>query len=296
MGLQMERIVEEFNFGRDKRFRGDIGQSTLYIIHELDAKQLEASITKLGQLCPYKNFVTVHFDKIETELATLVDKANAAVLIMHLSLDNEINTHRKISNKILSYGIFQLNPYNKIAKIFDDKYLFYALMMANAVSQPKTWLLEKSKRSVRGDNNDLHRKYIEYLNDLLDIHKYKRYVIKPRCGTENIDCISVDNLTCTESLEQIEKIQSYDDCILQEAIEFSSEFKVLYLHGKFYAKNQINKPLMAQLNDFLDLLDDYAKTNELIMPEIFSLDVLETMDKGYLFLEANIRPAAIHQF
>ena len=76
----------------------------------------------------------------------------------------------------------------------------------------------------------------------------------------------------------------------------SSEFKVLYLHGQFYAKEQIDKSLMAQLNDFLDLLDDYAKCNELIMPEIFSIDVLETMDRGYLFLEANIRPAAIYNF
>jgi glutathione synthase/RimK-type ligase-like ATP-grasp enzyme len=286
MSLVIETIQEEFNLGRDKRFRGDIAQSTLYIIHELDAKQLEASIAKLGDFTPYKNIVTVDIENIESTFTQLEDKENAAVLTMHLALDNEINTHRKVANEVLSHDIFQLNPYNKIAKIFDDKYLFYALMMANAVSQPQTWLIESSRKLVDS----------EFLTKLVQAARYKRYMLKPRSGTENRDTIAVDELNNSLVLEHINKIHNYDDCVLQEAIEFSSEFKVLYLHGQFYAKEQIDKSLMAQLNDFLDLLDDYAKCNELIMPEIFSIDVLETMDRGYLFLEANIRPAAIYNF
>lgn len=275
--------IEEFNLGRDQRFKGELDQSTLFILHELAADQLKTSEQRLTEIGPFKNTNLLHINDIESVFSKIEDKQNLATYITHLSLDNEINTHRKISNQVLQHNIFQLNPYNKIAKIFDDKYLFYALMTANAINQPLTLLLDAKTTK-------------KYTND--ELNQFEHLFIKPRYGTESRDCIKVASLDTVTAVEQIKKIHTYDDCIIQEALESSREFKVLYFHGRFFApgKETIVKGLKGQLNDFVDLIDDYAKGNHIIMPEIFSLDILETMDRGFVFLEANIRPAAIFNF
>jgi hypothetical protein len=109
-----------------------------------------------------------------------------------------------------------------------------------------------------------------------------------------------DSLNTPEVKQQINKIHKYDDCIIQERININKEFKVLFLQGKLHiSKAQSEKAsdpaLLTELYEVIDLIDDYAKQNQIIMPEIFSLDVLETMDKGYIILEANIRPAALYR-
>lgn len=277
MSILLEKI-EEFNLGRGKSFRGDIRNSTLYIIHELDASQLSSSIAKLRELTQFREIQTIHISALDEFLPSVEDKDSAVILTIHLALDQEINTHRRISNQVFNSDIFQMNPYNKIAKIFDDKYLFYALMTANAIKQPYTELISKGQKF-----------------NSQKLNCYSKLIIKPRHGTEKIGFKRIDSLNSEETLEHINKIHDYDDCIVQEAIEFNSEFKVLYLQGKFYAKREIDKSLKAEIYEFVDLIDDYAKRNQIIMPEIFSLDILETMDRGYLILEANIRPAAIYK-
>lgn len=284
MNLKLEKI-EEFNLGRDQRFKGDIDQSVLLLIHELAADQLNTTQQRLIEIGPFKTIFKIHIDDLQKQLAEFETKSNLATFITHLSLDNEINTHRKSSNQILEQGIFQLNPYNKIAKIFDDKYLFYALMTANAINQPFTQLIDV-------------KNFKEATLSFKDFDRFEQLIIKPRYGTESRDCIKVSSIESTEAIQQINKIHSYDDCVLQEALKYSREFKVLFFYGKFFAPAglTISKGLRGQLDDFIDLLDDYAKSNHIIMPEIFSIDILETMDRGYIFLEANIRPAAIYQF
>lgn len=276
MNILLEKI-EEFNLGRDKSFRGEIRNSTLYIIHELDASQLSSSIAKLKELTEFREIQTIHISALDEFLTNIEDKDSAVILTMHLALDQEINTHRRISNQVFNSDVFQMNPYNKIAKIFDDKYLFYALMAANAVKQPYTELITKGQNS-----------------NSTKLSNFSKLIGKPRHGTEKIGFKHLSTLDSEETLEHIAKIHEYDDCIIQEAIEFNSEFKVLYLQGKFYCKREIDKALKAEIYEFTDLIDDYAKRNQIIMPEIFSLDILETMDRGYLILEANIRPAAIY--
>ncbi len=288
----LHKNFEEYNLGREKRFRGDIDNATLYIIHDLDAKELEKTINRLKELTEFKDIETIHSDKLDEFLNQLEQKDSAVFLTMHLALDNEIANHQKISGKLLSKSVFQLNPYNKIAKIFDDKYLFYALLTANAIKQPYTELIAQ--------NHPISDKYLNEMQGRLS-KEAEHLIIKPRNGTEKIDFMEFDSLNAPDVKKQIIKIHKYDDCIIQEKISISQEFKVLYLQGKLHisktqSEKASDKALLTELYEVVDLIDDYAKQNQIIMPEIFSIDVLETMDKGYIILEANIRAAALYIF
>jgi glutathione synthase/RimK-type ligase-like ATP-grasp enzyme len=287
----LHKNFEEYNLGREKRFRGDISSATLYIVHDLDAKELEQTIYRLKELTEFKSIETIHSSKLDEILSKLEQKNSAVFLTMHLSLDSEIANHQKISGKLLTQGVFQLNPYNKIAKIFDDKYLFYALLTANAIKQPYTELIAQNHAITEKSLNDMQHRLSK---------EAKHFIIKPRNGTEKIDFMEFDSLNAAEVRQQITKIHKYDDCIIQERININKEFKVLFLQGKLHiSKTQSEKAsdpaLLTELYEVIDLIDDYAKQNQIIMPEIFSLDVLETMDKGYIILEANIRPAALYR-
>lgn len=288
----LHKNFEEYNLGREKRFRGEIGNATLYIVHDLDAKELEQTIYRLKELTEFKDIKTLPSSNLDEFLSKLEHKDLAVFLTMHLSLDNEIANHQKISGKLLSESVFQLNPYNKIAKIFDDKYLFYALLTANAIKQPYTELIAQ--------NHPINEKLLNEMQSRLS-KEAKEFIIKPRNGTEKIDFMEFDSLMNSEVRQHINKIHKYDDCIIQEKININQEFKVLYLQGKLHVSKKhpekaSDKALLTQLYEVVDLLDDYAKQNQIIMPEIFSIDVLETMDKGYIILEANIRAAALYIF
>ena len=287
----LHKNFEEYNLGREKRFRGDISSATLYIVHDLDAQELEKTISRLKELTEFKSIETLHSSQLDETLSKLQHKNSAIFLTMHLTLDNEISNHQKISSKLLSHSVFQLNPYNKIAKIFDDKYLFYALLTANAIKQPYSELIAQNHHYDEDSLKEIQARLLKHS---------QHFIIKPRNGTEKIDFMEFDSINTTEVKEQIAKIHKYDDCIVQEKININKEFKVLYLQGKLHiTKTQSEKAsdqaLFVELYEIIDLIDDYAKQNQIIMPEIFSLDVLETMDKGYIILEANIRPGALYR-
>lgn len=248
---------------------------TLVLVHELERKHLDASIARLKELGGFDNLVAYDLQEVQREQLPV----GAKTLILHLALDKEIDTHRELSLSLLKQSVSQLNPYNNIAKIFDDKYLFYALLVANALPQPGTWLIER-KLDV-----ELEIKKVLALGT--------KFVIKPRYGTEGHDVLVTEDFQ--HALGHLRKIHAYDDALVQGFVEHSAEFKVLYLNGKFHSKTQISDSLQILLDDFLAVLDDYAKRNHLDMPQIFSLDILKTAS-GFVLLEANIRPAAIHQF
>ncbi|MDD9898284.1 MAG: hypothetical protein OXU45_04695 [Candidatus Melainabacteria bacterium] len=248
---------------------------TLVLVHELDRGQLDASMERLAQLGDFSNLIAYDLEQVQTEQFP----EGAKTLIMHLSLDNEIDTHRELSLSLLKQSVSQLNPYNNIAKIFDDKYLFYALMVANAMAQPGTCLIERKADTSK----ELKRIF----------KRPSKFVVKPRYGTEGHDVLTTNDFQ--QALQHLDKIHAYDDALVQGFVEYDTEFKVLYLDGKFHAQKELSSSLQLLLDEFLAILDDYAKRNHLQMPEIFSLDILET-GSSYLILEANIRPAAIHSF
>ncbi len=291
----LHKNFEEYNLGREKRFRGEAANAILYIVHNLDAKELEQTTSRLKVLTEFKDVQTLESSKLDELTQKIKDKDSAIFLTMHLALDQEIASHQKISGTLLANSLFQLNPYNKIAKIFDDKYLFYALLTANDIKQPYTELIAQGQV--------INNEYLEKIQRKLEEHckKCQGYIIKPRNGTEKIDFMEFENLSADLVKERIKKIHKYDDCIVQERIAINQEFKVLYLEGKLHitqsqASKSTDKALFDELYQFVDLIEDHAKLNQIIMPEIFSMDILETMDRGYMILEANIRPGALYKF
>jgi hypothetical protein len=277
----LEQKIEEFNLGREPKFRGDIKQATLYLVHSLDASQLKESIKAFKSMTDFKSVITCHID----DLGKLLDKDKDSLMIYttHLALDKEISLHKQISNWAFEHNIFQLNPYNKIAKIFDDKYLFYVLMIANEIPQPYTVSLLKKGAVILGAER-------------VKLDSFDSLAIKPRRGTEKIDFASIKSLKFELEHPAITKIRKYDDCLVQEFIEAELEFKVLYLHGKFhFPKNISETSLNPLLEEFVDLIESYGTQNEIIVPQIFTLDILKRAHE-YIILEANIRPAAVYSF
>lgn len=285
----MQRVInkiEEFNIDREKDFKGKLSDSTLFLVHDLDEKDLASTIKQIKSLKIFKDTKTLNAKYLKDNISKL-PPSQSLIFTVHLSLDHEINTHHSISQLAFEHNIHQLNPYNKIAKIFDDKYLFYALMKANDIEQPLTAsILKKS-----GNDKYLTEEYSKFTG-------FNKIMIKPRHGTEKIDSYALENLpNWTNAQELIKKITSYDDCLVQEFIDFKHEFKVLYFMGGFYTQAKSNNPnLKIFLDEFIELLKDFALTNKIIMPQVFSLDFLEKPDTKLVLLEANIRPAGIHRF
>lgn len=270
--------IEEFNLGREVRFRGEIENSILYLIHELPASKLESSAQEIKSKTAVKDVCLCHKNDLDSLLSKNRDQL--LLYITHLTLDKEIISHQEISAWALKNNIFQWNPYNKIAKIFDDKYLFYVLMLANDIAQPYSLALLKD-----------HRDY-----DLSQFINYPKVIIKPRHGTENIDTQAINSSELFFDHPLIKKIKAYDDCLIQELIGFKIEHKVIFLDGALFSMHASSLALKNFVMDFVDLIDQYASKNAIIRPRIFTMDILETFDSKFFILEANIRPAAIFRF
>lgn len=276
----LEQKVEEFNLGREPKFKGDIVKSTLYLVHSLEADKLKASAKALKKITNFKAIKTCHIDNLEDLLNE--DKNSIMIYTTHLALDKEIELHKQISNWAFEHNIFQLNPYNKIAKIFDDKYLFYVLMLANEIKQAFTVSLMKRDSVMLGDERE-------------KLDSFANLVLKPRHGTEKIDFAIIESRKFELDHPSIKKIKRYDDCLVQEYIDFDKEFKVLYCSGKFYYPKGIKEDLEALLSDFVDVIENFGNRNEIIVPQIFTIDILKSKDQ-YIILEANIRPAAVYNY
>ena len=99
----------------------------------------------------------------------------------------------------------------------------------------------------------------------------------------------------------MDKIHKYDDAIIQEYINIENEYKFLYLFGKVFvdkelpASDETNK-IQLEILEFVEIVSEYSKKHKIDMPEIFSIDLIQTQDKKIIINEANIRPNALFRF
>lgn len=270
---------EEFNLGRQKSFYSNFIDAKLFIVHDLEVAVLSETLAYLKESQIFQDVQTIYFKNIDSLQGVNRDKT--LILTTHLNLDSEISSHQMISSWAFEQKLYQLNPYNKIAKLFDDKYMFYVLMKANDFKQANTQVLSKLHNSL----------------DKLQLSSFNKLMIKPRCGTESRDSDSFETSDNTGQAELVEKILNYDDVLVQEYLETNNEFSVLFLDGKFFLQAPNDNPNLKQtLNEFLEMLDDYSRRNQVIMPHVFSLDILELTSGKLMILEANIRPAKIYSY
>jgi glutathione synthase/RimK-type ligase-like ATP-grasp enzyme len=204
---------------------------------------------------------------------------NSSIFTLHLALDQEINTHQKISAFAAKHNIKELNPYTKLASLADDKYLFFKLMQSNEIAQAKTELMK---------TDDLLVSVLEKFS------MQEQIVIKPNHGTEKIDFRIFDK-SCSQSelLAHVQKILEYDECLIQEYLDHKQEHRVIYLLGELYANKPISKSLQAYVHNLIDILKDFQSKDKTI--EVFAFDILETHDGNFFVLETNIRPAGLHR-
>ncbi len=246
--------------------------SKLYIIHELAADQLVATSEFLATELS-KEIVLCSIDQLSTV------PNEAMTLILHLKLDHEIETHKSISAQLDKLAANQLNPYDLLAEIADDKYKFYEYMRAAETPQVATVKLSRGSYS----DDEINNLIFEFASN----HSDTGIVMKPVHGTEQIDFFMMSEPDLLDIASQhAQKVLSYDDLLLQQYIHSVAEYRILYLMGKFYSKSQIPAAYKSQLQNMIEALP--------VTPKVLAFDILD--QSGVLLpLEINIRPAGMHR-
>lgn len=284
--------------------KGNAELKSVFIVCDLNPEDLSSTLDFLNSFSSLKSlsktFTTVLIDEF---LSWRIDFTNPAVeiLCLHLSLDNEIKNHKLISDHAFKLGLKQLNPYNSFAELFDNKFLFYNFMLAEGFKQAKTCYLEKncSETDIYGILDDFSASGLD------------SFLIKPCSGTESIDQYSFKlkefPLKLDSLLEQITMIQKYDSVLIQEKLEFKEEYKIVFLYGSIFSAKALSEKILALCSQLIAAFKDYVcfkserttrkyASSSDIVPDIFSIDLLELASGDLVILEANARPAGIFKY
>jgi len=253
----------------------------LLIVCNLDPQQLQQSIEFLQ--CFYQRHISENDLSINTleekdflELKPSTDFKDYELLILHLRLDSEINSHRNISNHATRLNIKQLNPYNSLSELFDNKFKFYNFMLANGFKQAETQLIKKTAAA-------------EFIN------RHANFILKPCSGTESIDQQEYEHSSMEQFYKHLQHIQSYDLAIIQEKINFINEYKIIFFKNYVMAAKELNQRILDYCKNFFQLIQNHTNLTQEFPVEIFSLDLLETEENDLISLEANARPAGIYK-
>ncbi len=257
-------------------------QKNLIVIHDLNSEQFSSSKKFLLENTDYQDIILKKFEGYKTINA--LNPSTDHLVCLHLDLNREVNIHHRISLLANENNICMLNPYDALSEIMDKKNLFISLMQANDIKVPKTIFI------------DQHRKFgtFEQLDRVIASLKYQPacIIIKPNAGTENYDIASFDlgNDNSQAILDHVNRIQSYDDVLVQQFIAFDMEYKILFLNNVIYSSERLNDRLIKLTLSIVHILK--SKVNGSLDNRIFSLDLLIKNDLYYI-LEANTRPAGI---
>lgn len=283
---------------------------SVFIVCDLDPENLSLTVHFLNSFSSEKSLHKIFSVVSLEEFLTwrLASNASVEVLSLHLSLDNEIKNHKLISDHASKLGLKQLNPYNSFAELFDNKFLFYNFMLAEGFKQAKTYFLKKDESlselsaTLQALGSDLKSDYHTILSPSI------RFILKPCFGTESIDQYSFNLediiLKTPGFLEKIALIHQYDSVLIQEKLNFKEEYKIIFLYDNVFSAKALSEKILALCSQLVAAFKDYAsfKSEETalkhassseIMPDIFSIDLLELASGDLVILEANVRPAGI---
>jgi hypothetical protein len=273
---------------------------SVFIVCDLDPENLSLTVHFLNSFSSEKSlsktFTTVLIDEFLSW--GLGFNPSAEVLCLHLSLDNEIKNHKLISDHASRLGLKQLNPCNSFAEFFDNKFLFYNFMLAQGFQQAKTCHLQQSCSPAE----------VYSALDTFNASGVDSFLIKPCSGTESIDQYSFklkEFFVKSDSiLEKITMIQKYDSVLIQEKLEFKEEYKIVFLYDNVFSAKALSEKILALCSQLVAAFKDYAcfkfggtackrANSSEILPDIFSIDLLELASGDLVILEANARPAGI---
>jgi hypothetical protein len=174
-------------------------------------------------------------------------------------------------------------------------------MLAQGFKQAKTYYLEQNYSETE----------IYNVLDGLAAKGMDSFLIKPCSGTESIDQYSFklkeSSLKLDSILEKITMIQKYDSLLIQEKLEFKEEYKIIFLYDNVFSAKALSEKILALCSQLLSAFKDYVcfKSDGIackhvssgdIMPDIFSIDLLELASGDLVILEANARPAGIFKY
>ena len=228
------------------------GSEKIFIVHDLAPDILKASIEALIKITNINKIQTLN----KTEFLKLTENNSfsheCSIITLHLDLNEEIKNHEKISRHAELLKINQLNSYTKVTELFDNKYSFYKLMLANDIKQIKTKLIEK---------NTNPEKALQRIAEFMKEYKSSKYILKPNHGTESKDQFFIEHETFTRKLEleeelksYLKKVLSYDSIILQNFLNNSNTEKILYYKGQFINQNKHHEEILSEFLEALKAL------------------------------------------
>jgi hypothetical protein len=289
---------------------------SVFIVCDLDPEDLSSTLEFLNSFSSEKSlsktFSAVSLEEFlswgrdsnlseidkNTENQIMHRSLSTEILSLHLSLDNEIKNHKLISDHAFKLGLKQLNPYNSLAELFDNKFLFYNFMLAQGFKQAKTCHLQQSCSPAE----------VYSALDTFNASGMDSFLIKPCSGTESIDHYSFKlkefSVKLDSILEKITMIQKYDSVLIQEKLEFKEEYKIVFLYDNIFSAKALSEQILDFCLQLLAAFKDYASfksegtackhaSSSEIMSDIFSIDLLELAGADLVILEANARPAGI---
>jgi hypothetical protein len=170
-------------------------------------------------------------------------------------------------------------------------------MLAEGFKQAKTYFLKKDESlselsaTLQALGSDLKSDYHTILSPSI------RFILKPCFGTESIDQYSFNLediiLKTPGFLEKIALIHQYDSVLIQEKLNFKEEYKIIFLYDNVFSAKALSEKILALCSQLVAAFKDYASFKSEIIPDIFSIDLLELASGDLVILEANVRPAGI---
>ena len=260
--------------------------SGIVIIHDLERSLLSNSISALKKISLVENISTIHKNKfLEISDNSSFDE-DTSILVLHLDLRHEIKNHELISRHAQLLGLGQINQYNPITEIFDNKYKFYQFMIASGLEQLKTKKIISQTEALK------------IIHDFTSNSSSKNFILKTTHGTESRDQFHLSEKKINNNFQHIEtelnsyltRVLNYDSIVIQEFLDNAETKKILIYMEQIITKN-INEEEENLIKEFISELQEIQHE----LPKIFSLDLLYSESKT-IILEANSRPAAIYKY
>ncbi|MCH2227715.1 MAG: hypothetical protein MK033_08070 [Candidatus Caenarcaniphilales bacterium] len=259
--------------------------SEILIVHELEAKLLNKTVEALSHISLKQNIVTINLEDFLNSSENYFN-TNTEILFLHFDLNNEISSHQLASKHARRLKLKEINPYNELSEIFDNKFLFYNFMLANGFKQAKSIKIDRTSNITQS---------INIIQNFAQKHNITKLLCKTVHGTESRDQLKLDINKSQELKQYLNNVHKYDDLLVQELIPITNEKKILCYESNLYCEQKLRTEEIKLINNFNSAVNFYTQKNNISTIKIYSLDLINAKQDKLILLEANIRPAGIYK-
>ena len=223
--------------------------SEILIVHELEAKLLNKTVEALSHISLKQNIVTINLEDFLNSSENYFN-TNTEILFLHFDLNNEISSHQLASKHARRLKLKEINPYNELSEIFDNKFLFYNFMLANGFKQAKSIKIDRTSNITQS---------INIIQNFAQKHNITKLLCKTVHGTESRDQLKLDINKSQELKQYLNNVHKYDDLLVQELIPITNEKKILCYESNLYCEQKLRTEEIKLINNFNSAVNFYTQ-------------------------------------